>query len=136
MTPSDIKAVLYDDLPVISPLPDGKTWRMEKEWVITIVLKNGTFDIIRIKEGFIFDFASIPKFAWGIVGSPATGLHRYGAILHDYLYYLHFFNNRLYADCVFYTFNEQEGLGKVKNKLMYQSVRTFGGSAWVGEDIS
>ena len=136
MKPNEIKAILYDDLPVIIPLPDGVSWRMERNWVLIVVLTNGTFDVITIKAGFIFDFASIPKFAWSIIGSPATGLHRYGAILHDYLYYLHFFQDREYADCIFYAFNAQEGLSQTKNELMFRAVRTFGAHAWIGEDKS
>ena len=134
MKPSDILYVLYDELPDVTPLPDGKNWRINKNWELNVVLKNDTFDKIIIKKGFIFDFASIPKFAWPMVGSPATGLHRYGSILHDYMYYLHFFNDREYADCVFYAFNKQEGLSTTKNEIMFRAVRTFGESAWVGED--
>ena len=115
-------------IPICSPLPDGKRWIMVEPWTVRICAEE-TFDVITIPKGFIFDFASIPKFAWPLVGSPATGLHRYGAILHDYMYYMHFFEDRKYADDVFYAFNKQEGLSFAKNEAIYQAVRKFG---WIG----
>ena len=41
--------------------------------------------IIRIGYGFISDGASIPKWAWLLVGTPWVGFYRRAVVLHDFL---------------------------------------------------
>ena len=67
---------------LVTPMPDGKYWRLEKEFEYRIgSLDSNQFVIV--PKGFITDFASIPKFLWFL---PCWAKFNKAPILHDYLY--------------------------------------------------
>jgi len=114
----------YNDLPEVQPQPDGKTWKLFGVWLVN-VFQLGELEI---PDGFIFDFASIPRVArwWR---SPATGKHRLAAIVHDYLYNTKQCKRKK-ADEIFYWCLQQDGVPKWEAYLMYLAVRSGGWVAW------
>ncbi len=71
-------------IPNVKPLPYGEKWILIADFQYTD--ENGVTSRAEGTEEhpFEFDFTSIPKFAWSIVGGPATGKYRYAAIIHDW----------------------------------------------------
>lgn len=103
-------------------------WPEEEErWVI--ITKKLTFyfagKIWSAKPGSIVDGASIPKFAWLIIGSPFIGKYRRASVIHD-----------VYCDnqtrpwqevhWIFYQMMLADGVEKIKAWTMYQAVYYFG----------
>lgn len=78
-----------------------------------------------VPEGWEVDGASIPKFAWSIVGGPLSGKYLHASIIHD-----------RYCDTKTRTAHDTHrnflygmlanGVSDVKAKTMYWAVRTFG----------
>ena len=67
---------------VITPLDDGKNWKLKKEFRYHVG-KYPSNDIITVPAGFITDFASIPRILWRIF--PPWGKYGKAAVVHDYL---------------------------------------------------
>jgi len=84
-----------------------------------------------IPKGFTWDGASIPKFAWGVLGSPFGGRYYTAALLHDYFYRTACVTKQ-FADKVFYYKMRQDGVGWWKANTMYYAVKWFGGGAYSG----
>ena len=135
---------------IVSPLPDGRKWRLVRPFSYHIGSKYSK-DIIWVPVDFVTDFASVPRILWAFL--PYWGKYGKGAVLHDYLYQFirwmleqpqykplfdHFYyakdNPRKFADDIFY---EAMLVGKTKPwkaKLMYRGVRLLGWLAWRGRD--
>ena len=98
--------------------------RLTKNYPFT--LNNVHFTILR---GFWWDGASIPRAAWTLVGHPWSRDIAPGALIHDLLYVCKLFT-REHTDDILYEVNKYNNMGWAKNKLVYGSVRAFGGSHW------
>lgn len=61
--------------PDVRPLSNGKDW---------ILIENFIDGKTRIPKGFTFDFGTIPRPFWPMIGSPATGKHRTPSFKHDW----------------------------------------------------
>ncbi len=87
---------------------------------------------IVVPEGFITDFASVPRIpvAWLLTGD--TG-HR-AAVVHDWLYQSHE-RSRKDADRLFYRILREDGEPVWRASLMYAAVRLFGGPAYHRHDV-
>lgn len=85
-----------------------------------------------IPQGFMFDGASIPKFAWSIIGSPFTGKYYNAGLMHDYFYRTGIVTKKE-ADELFYVKMRQDGVGYIKANLMFAAVKMFGGFSYKGE---
>lgn len=95
---------------------------------ITIYLPDE--QIVKIKPGFIFDGASIPKICWTSIGHPLEHRFIYAALLHDALYASQYLERKI-SDQYFYSFlREFAGVGWCTAWKMYTGVRLFGGRAW------
>ena len=81
---------------------------------------------IIIEEGFITDFASIPRYLWSIL--PPVGLYTKAAVVHDYLYKNGFTlkYDRKFCDKIFLEAMQVLGVGKEARYSMYCGVRIFG----------
>jgi len=89
---------------------------------------ESSVDSFRVPKGFEYDGASIPDFAWSIVGHPFMRGYRRPAALHDFLCR----EKRLtceYVHRLFFTALRAEGVVWWRAKLMYYSVK-FGGPKW------
>jgi len=107
-----------------------KTWVTEGNMRFSINLggKRGWIQF-NIEEGFMTDFASIPKvFRWFLdpVGAP----HQIAAVAHDYLYASGWELSRLGADMVLRDAALEAGTSKFKAAVLYYAVRIGGRKAW------
>jgi hypothetical protein len=85
------------------------------------ILKNQR---VEIPEGFVTDFASIPRFLWFMV--PPFGRHAPAAVIHDYLYASGQPGARRYADFLFREAMKESGVPAWRRNLMYMAVRLGG----------
>ena len=108
----------------ISPIRHTFKWKLTKDWVLRV---DG--EIIIIKEGFATDFASVPRFLWGLI-PPAEGYYRLPAVLHDWMY-VKGYKTKTFADKTFLKFMEQQGVHPIKRILMYWGVRLFGKGSYL-----
>ena len=117
---------------VVSPMPDGRRWRLVFPFRYHIGYRYNK-DVIIVPAGFITDFASIPWLFWAFL--PAWGKYGKAAVIHDYLYQLHrlfgiTLKTRKEADDIFYEAMLVSGTKPWKAKVMYWAVRLFGWAAW------
>lgn len=108
------------------PFPDG-----EDDWFITTEECQLAGASIIIPQGYVTDFASIPRIFWTIF-SP-YGRNTNPSILHDYCYTSKVMSNlvgdqegRKLADELFYNNMLAEGVPKLGAKIMFLAVRYFG----------
>ena len=117
----------FTDVLVVSPLADGKTWVIVREFGYDVGGENSD-DHIEVKIGFQTDFASVPRLFWAIL--PKWGRYGNAAIIHDWLYWIQD-RPRREADEIFL---EAMGVLGVRHPVkypMYWAVRLFGWLAWV-----
>jgi len=108
-------------------MPDGRRWRIGRPFTYRIGSEHSRTKI-RVHEGFITDFASVPRFLWWLI-SP-WGKYGKATIIHDCIYQHHHIYDRKQADDIFL---EAMTVLKVKNwkkYIMYLAVRLFGLPAW------
>ena len=84
---------------------------------------------IRVKAGFDFDGASIPRILWSVYGNPLSGKFRIAALVHDVLYASQVLSKEV-CDKIFLSLMEVHGVGYLKRASMYQAVSKFGITAW------
>jgi len=77
---------------------------------------------ITVPDGFVTDFASIPRIARFLI--TGHGHDRWAAVVHDYLYSVRY--DRKMADAIFYEALLISEVNKIKARAMYRAVRTGG----------
>jgi len=89
---------------------------------------EGSDDKIEVPDGFLTDFASVPRVFWRIF--PPTGKYGKAAVIHDYLY--RFPQNRTRAECdlIFYEAMVVLGVGFVTRHTIYRAVCMCGWVPW------
>lgn len=110
---------------------------MEKSGrTLAVVVKDYTYihmikDVelpVTVPEGFVTDFASIPKaFQWLI---HPFGSHAPAAVLHDYLYAIGQKRARRYADLLFLYAMQESGVRPWRAWTMFVMVKLFGGGGY------
>jgi len=72
---------------------DGRPWGLRRDRTYMLAHdytyqweKRGIPYRINIKQGFIYDGASVPRIAWSVAGLRPDGLLRAAATIHDFLY--------------------------------------------------
>jgi hypothetical protein len=85
--------------------------------------------VITVPVGFITDGASIPRFAWGLIGSPWSGRYSRAAVVHDWGYFKQAMP-RLTVDRIFLQGMRILGVPRWKRILMYAAVRAFAWKPW------
>ena len=109
--------------PLIVKYLDGHWWELVEGFEY-----QDEDNIIKVPQGFLTDFASIPRIFWSIVGSP-SGKYGKAAVIHDWLYATHTTTRRK-ADKIF---REAMKVLKVKwwkRRLIWIAIRAFGRKAW------
>jgi len=102
-------------------LDDGRQMRLLEPFAY--VSHSGTrWDV---PQGSVVDGASIPKFAWSIIGGPFEGPYREASVIHDVACVE---KTRPWQDvhAVFYEAMRESGVGPIKAKVMYAAVYHFG----------
>jgi hypothetical protein len=84
--------------------------------------------LYRAPAQFISDGASIPRLLWTCLGHPFHHPTRRPAVLHDYLYSLHYFD-RMTADLIFYESMLANGAKRRKAVSFFVGVRVGGWAA-------
>ena len=108
---------------VVTPSDSGRWILME---AFEFWSKGG--ETVCVPEGFVTDFASIPKFLWGIY-PPYHPDYGKAAVIHDFLY-AEQATTRKRADQIFLEGMQVLGCGWFRRTIIYQSVRWFAGKAW------
>jgi hypothetical protein len=103
----------------------------------TYHIKHGGYKFV-IRQGFIHDGASVPRFVWALCGLTPDGLLRAAALIHDALYRTggqlkpehdvfpdHIFK-RKEADLLFHSLMSEAGVTPRRAYIAYIGVRLFG----------
>lgn len=113
------------------PLPLKGRYIGGGRWKLTAPFEyhSKKYGIFKVPEFFISDGASIPKFAFSLIGGRWTGKYVEASIIHDYLYFTQT-TKRSYADRVFLEGMKILGVGWLKRRVMYLAVRVWGWKPW------
>lgn len=111
---------------VVSPLSDGRTWVILRPFSYDVGIE-GSGDTVRVRTGFMTDFASIPRLLW--IFLPCWGKYGNAAVIHDWLYWSQK-RSRKEADSIML-----EGMTVLEVPVwqkysIYSAVRAFGWLAW------
>lgn len=106
----------------VKALPSGQQWQVEREFTYYIGHRNSS-DSVTIQQGFVTDFASIPRIFWSIL--PPFGKYTQAAVLHDYMCWKRKHSSRE-THRVFLESMEVLGVPTWKRKIMYYAVKIFG----------
>lgn len=111
---------------IVSPLPNGRNWRLMRSFTYHIGNRNSKF-VVKVPKYFETDFASVPQFLW--FWMPYWGRYGKAAVIHDRLYQTHQVSRKM-SDLIFYEAMVVGGTPKWKARLMYWGVRLGGWAAW------
>ena len=120
---------------IVSPLPDGRRWKLFKEFTYHIGSEYSN-KFIHVPAGFITDFASFPAFLWrGLMWwLPYWAKYNKAPIVHDWIYQNHGNYTRKQADDIFLAAMlvswRNKRLGKFIAYTEYYGVRGFSWLAW------
>ena len=99
-------------------------YRLLKPLIYEYRFNGGGLSIV-VPEGFVTDFASIPRIFWAIL--PHDGAYAPAAVVHDYLYSLRFKGcSRFLADSIFRDAMARLNVPIWRRVPMYYAVRAFG----------
>lgn len=119
---------------VVEELPTTRQGRVEVVLKVAIEYHVGSpesGEVIIVPEGFVTDFASIPRGLWNIF--PPLGPWARAAIVHDYLYStagLYGRYTRKRCDDIFVEIMKILKVAAWKRTCMYYAVRAFGHLGW------
>ena len=112
---------------LVTPLNDGRTWLIVSDDFRYEIGVEGSGDEVHVPQWMATDFASVPRPVWWFAAP--WGRHGHAAVVHDAGYYLQDRSRRQY-DRLFLEAMRVLGTNAVKARLMFWSVRLFGGLAW------
>lgn len=112
---------------------DGKYWILLAPFEYYVGDKSDN-EYVFVHAGFKTDFASIPRWAWPVMGHPA-GRHGKAAVIHDYIYHYPAAGvdkprSRRRCDQIFLEGMVVLGVSWWKRTVMYSAVRVGGGVPW------
>ncbi len=116
----------FTDALVVSPLADGKTWVIVRDFGYDVGAENSG-DHIGVAIGFQTDFATVPRPFWTIL--PKWGRYGNATVIHDWLYWTQT-RPRQEADAIFLEAMGVLGVSSLVKHPMYWAVRLFGWLAW------
>lgn len=116
----------FDSVLLVSPLADGRTWIIERDFGY-VTRAGGGVDRIEVPLEFLTDFASVPRLFWFVF--PQWGKYGNAAVVHDYLYWSQL-RPRVEADRIFHEAMSVLEVPGWQRFILYWSVRLFGWSAW------
>jgi hypothetical protein len=112
---------------LISEYITDDTWYIHEPLMFTskYIIPGKTFTV---PARFYTDFASVPKVFRNIISK--YGKHARSAVLHDYLYYCGFLNDKDICDLLFNEGMIFEKENDVMRVTVYNAVKFCGSSAW------
>ncbi len=111
----------------VEMMPSGDEWKLIDKFSYT----TRELITIHVPEGYVTDFASVPRWAWSVVGP--IGRHARAAVIHDFCYSQRWAGDRKWADEVFYEAMKESGVVWWRRWLIYRAVRWFGQKYWDSE---
>lgn len=116
------------EMPIIRGIATGLYALAEDEYCQTV--KLGKYEhTVTVKEGFVFDGASIPRFLWRVCGHPFEVPRVAAGLLHDWLYAARV-TKRSTADAIYRRVLIDAGWGKFRAFIEWFALRLFGSFAW------
>lgn len=116
----------FTDMLVVSPLGDGKFWRLRNSFSYHIG-EEGSSNRVTVPEGFCTDFASVPRPLWWLF--PTWGRYGNAAVIHDFCYWEQS-RDRKEADLIFLEGMVVLHVRRFTRMSLYFAVRGFGWLAW------
>ncbi len=116
----------FTDVLVVSPLADGKTWVLVRDFGYDVGAE-ASGDHIDVVIGFQTDFATVPRLFWVIL--PKWGRYGNATVIHDWLYWIQT-RPRREADAILLEAMGVLGVSSLVKYPMYWAVRLFGWLAW------
>lgn len=104
-------------------------YALRSNFHVTGVLPDGRVFEVWVREGFVFDGASIPRALWRLCGHPMSVPRVAAALAHDWLYAAHVCD-RAVADEIYRILCKRVGISGFCAGTEYYTLRLFGGSAW------
>lgn len=101
----------------------GQWWMLSQQ----LRYRNDEVEVI-VPEGFVTDFASIPRPLWSIF-PPTDARYSVATIIHDRLYETHELS-RAGADELMCRISAMTGTPAWKRRAMFAAVRAFGGQSY------
>jgi len=111
---------------VVVPLDDGKSWVVVCD-DFQYVSEDGSVTL-KVPQWMVTDFASTPTLLWSVMGG-AWGKHGNAAVIHDFGYWDQSLPRKVYDD-LFLEGMRVLGVSRVRSRLMWAAVRSFGYFAW------
>lgn len=112
-------------LGLFRPTPEtdepGGDWKLQ----VKFGYHSSKHHTIVVPAGFVTDGASIPRWAWSLVGGPMSGRYVWAAVIHDYLYVKHLVKRNV-ADWIFWDAMRVSGVSFWKRRAMHFAVRVGG----------
>lgn len=117
---------------IVEQLPDGRNWRILRGFEFFTDCEEDKSKPLNIRcatrilvpDGFVSDFASIPRIFWAVIGHPA-GKYAQAAVLHDFLYRSGYFT-RARCDEIFREACEVLGVSRFKTWILWLGIRIGG----------
>lgn len=106
----------------------GEDRRMQLHQDTDLVFVRPDGEVIPALPSLDFDGASIPVWAWPLIGSPFTGKYRKAAVIHDTLCYVRDRESSK-AHWIFREGLRALGVGRIRARLMYVAL-LVGGPKW------
>lgn len=113
------------------PLADGENWLLEKHFKMVLIV-DGRYTNIIAPKGFKTNFASIPQWAWSLIGAP-WGRYGKAAVIHDFVYQKGVYT-RKECDFIFLLGMEACQVERLKRYSMYYAVRLGGHGYFKNKD--
>ena len=101
--------------------------RVTRDLSMEITTLPGVMHTVYIHAGYKFDGASIPRFAWSIIGAPFEPDYCLAACVHDWIcehsHEAGDYQARVIGDAVFFALLKRAGVSRTRRVLMYMAVR-------------
>ena len=96
---------------------------------VTICDAPGITHLVTVPAGYVFDGASIPAFAWAVIGHPLDPTFVVAACVHDWYCDVSAarkdYQLRVIGDAVFFALLERAGVASWRRVAMYLAVRLY-----------
>jgi hypothetical protein len=115
----------FENFVQVSPFGDGEYWFLRHELRYEVWESGGL--TVPVPEGFVTDFASIPRPFWSIL--PTWGQYGPASIVHDYLYWDQRCT-REQADAIMLLAMEDSHVSRLRRLLIFWALRMGGAWAW------
>lgn len=119
-----MKKRIFPNLPDVEPISNN-AWKLQCRYRGPLIDKKRTL----VEHGLITDGASIPRWAWCVIGHPMQIPLLAAAVLHDAEYMAELYPRKV-CDKRFLVAMKQLKISRWKRNVIYFAVRIGGGFVW------